>query len=83
MYQKKERYRIMTENEIKVLKMNLLGGMHDYMMNVVQDEDLQEEWLSLGVPDGADEEDLAEIAEDAQGFAEIVRLFGLLVGDIK
>ena len=24
----------MSENEIKVLKMNLLGGMHDYMMNV-------------------------------------------------
>ena len=73
----------MRENEIKVLKMNLLGGMHDYMMNVVQDEDLQEEWLSLGVPDGADEEDLKEIAEDAQEFAEIIRLFGLLVGDIK
>lgn len=73
----------MTENEIKVLKMNLLGGMHDYMMNVVQDEDLQEEWLSLGVPDGADEGDLEEIAEDAQEFAGIVRLFGLLVGDIK
>ena len=73
----------MTENEKKVLKMNLLGGMYDYMMNVVQDEDLQEEWLFLGVPDGADEEDLKEIAEDAQEFARIVLLFGLLVGNIK
>ena len=69
----------MSEKEIKVLKMNLLGGMHDYMMNVVQDEDLQEEWLSLGVPDGADEEDLKEIAEDPQEFARVALLFGRLV----
>lgn len=71
----------MSENEIKVLKMNLLGGMHSYMMNVIPDEDLQEEWLSLGVPDGADEEVLEEIAEDAQEFARTVRLFGSLVWD--
>ena len=71
----------MTENEIKVLKMNLLGGMHDYMMNVVQDEDLQEEWLTNAVPDEPSEEDLEEIAEDAQEFVRTVRLFGSLVWD--
>ena len=73
----------MTENEIKVLKMNLLGGMHDYMMNVVQDEDLQEEWLVNAVPDEPSEEDLEFIAETPYEFEGVVRLFGLLVGDIK
>ena len=69
----------MTENEKKVLKMNLLGGMHNYMMHVVQDENLQDEWLTNGVPDEPSEEDLEFIAEDAEEFAEIVHLFGKLV----
>jgi hypothetical protein len=69
----------MNENEIKVLKMNLLGGMHSFMMNGVQDEDLQDEWLTLGVPDEPDEDILESIAEDYEEFSEIVRLFGLFV----
>lgn len=69
----------MTENEIKVLKMNLLGGMHSFMMSGVQDEDLQDEWLTLGVPDEPDEDILESIAEDAEEFAEVVHLFGKLV----
>ena len=69
----------MNENEIKVLKMNLLGGMHNYMMNVVQDEDLQNEWLAMGVPDEPSEEDLESIAKNATDFAEIAYLFGSLL----
>jgi hypothetical protein len=69
----------MTENEIKVLRMNLLGGMHNYMMHVVQDEDLQDTWLVMGVPDEPSEEDLEFIAEDAEEFSRVVRLFGNLV----
>jgi hypothetical protein len=69
----------MTENEIKVLKMNLLGGMHNYMMNVVQDENRQETWLSFGVPDEPSEEDLEFIAEENQEFERIAHLFGSLV----
>ena len=69
----------MTENEKKVLKMNLLGGMHSFMMSCVNDEDLQDEWLTLGVPDEPSEDDLEGIAEDPEEFAEIVHLFGKLV----
>ena len=69
----------MNENELKVLKMNLLGGMHDFMMNGVQDEDIQNIWLALGVPDEPSEENLESIAEDSNEFAEIVHLFGKLV----
>ena len=69
----------MTENEKKVLKMNLLGGMHSFMMNCVNNEDLQDEWLTLGVPDEPDEDILESIAEDTEEFTEIVHLFGKLV----
>ena len=68
----------MTENEIKVLRMNLLGGMHDYMMNVVQDEVLQNKWLTIGIPDEPSEEDLEFIAEDPQEFSGAMLLFGYL-----
>ena len=71
--------RPMNENEKKVLKMNLLGGMHSFMMNVVQDEELHDEWDVMGVPDEPSEEDLEFIAEDPQEFARVVRLFGNLV----
>jgi len=71
----------MNENEIKVLKMNLLGGMHNYMMHVVQDEELQEEWLAMGVPDEPSEEYLEFIAENPREFAEVAYSFGnLLLG---
>lgn len=69
----------MTENEIKVLKMNLLGGMHSFMISGVQDEVLQDVWLTYGIPDEPTEEDLESIAEDYEVFSEIVRLFGLFV----
>ena len=69
----------MNENELKVLKMNLLGGMNDYILNGIQDEDYHTIWLTLGVPDEATEEDLESIAEDAEEFAEIVHLFDSIV----
>jgi hypothetical protein len=69
----------MTENEIKVLKMNLLGGMHSYMMNCVGDEECQDSWLQLGVPDEPTEEDLENIAEDEDDFIYTANLFGKLV----
>lgn len=69
----------MNENEIKVLKMNLLGGMHNYIMHVVQDEELQDVWLTDGVPNEPTEEDLEFIAEDDELFAHTVYQFGHIV----
>ena len=67
----------------KILKMNLLGGMHDYVMHCIQDENLQDEWLTNGVPDEPSEEDLEFIANDKHEFAEVVYLFGKLVWNDK
>ena len=63
----------------KILKMNLLGGMHDYVMHCIQDENLQDDWLVYGVPDEPSEEDLESIANDEHEFAKIAHLFGKLV----
>lgn len=65
----------------KILAMNLLGGMHDFILNEVGDEEATDTWLTYGVPDEATEEDLEEIARDLSNFKEICSLFGNLVKD--
>lgn len=69
----------MTENEKKVLKMNLLGGMHTYMKSMMQDKNFLDEWSVMGVPDEPSEEDLEFLAEDPREFARVSRLFGVLL----
>ena len=65
-------------DEKKILRMNLLGGMNSYIRDYIN-EDAQEEWLTYGVPDEADEETIAEIADDDEQFVEIAHLFGKLI----
>ena len=69
----------MTKNEIQVLRANLLGGMDAYVREVVDDEDYFMGWLELGVPDGAYEEELMEIAGDEEEFIRISEYFGALI----
>lgn len=47
-----------------LIRMNMLGGMNDYIINVVGEDTLIESWLIDGVPDEATEDDLRRIAED-------------------
>lgn len=70
----------MTKNEIQVLRANLLGGMDAYVREHLDDEDYLMEWLEMGVPDGADEEELMEIAGDEEEFNRISAYFGSLIG---
>lgn len=65
-------------NEI-LLKMNLLGGMDTYVREVIGDDDLTDFWNMYGVPDGADEEMLKEIAEDEENFRSICEALGKIV----
>jgi hypothetical protein len=69
----------MAKNEIQVLRANLLGGMDAYVREVIDDEDYFMGWLELGVPDGADEEELMEIAGDEEEFIRISEYFGTLI----
>lgn len=68
----------MTNNELKTLRMNLVGGMNEYIREL-GDEDIWFEWISVGVPDEATEDDLEWIAEDEQSFVDVCRVFGKLV----
>ena len=69
----------MTKNEIQVLRANLLGGMDAYVREHLDDENYLMGWLELGVPDGADEEELMEIAGDEEDFNRIVCVFSNLI----
>ena len=67
--------------DIITLRMNLLGGMNSYIIDVIGDEDIYERWWMVGVPDGADEDTLREIAEDEEEFNRICKVFGNLIND--
>jgi hypothetical protein len=62
-----------------LIRMNLLGGMNDYIINVIGDETLTESWLIDGVPDEATEDDLKEIAEDDDLWYDTVEEFQRLL----
>ena len=62
-----------------LIRMNLLGGMNDYIINVIGEEAIIDCWLSNGVPDEATEDDLKEIAEDDELWFETVEEFQRLL----
>lgn len=68
-------------DEMMIIRMNLLGGMDAYIRNVIGDDDITERWDMFGVPDGADEVDVMEIAEDESEWARICQFFGGLLCD--
>ena len=63
---------------MKVLKMNILGGMNE-LVKEIGDEDILMNWITYGVPDEATEEDLAEIADDDDCFADVCAYFTKIV----
>jgi len=63
----------MSENEIRVLKANIIGGMDTYIREVIGDDEITEWWNTYGVPDEATEEDLMECAKFC--FEDIVTTF--------
>ena len=71
----------MTKNELYVLRANILGGMDAYVREVIDDEDWFMGWLELSVPDGADEAELMEIAEDEADFNRICGVFAEIIGN--
>ncbi len=71
----------MNKNEIQVLRANLLGGMDAYVREHLDDENYLMEWLELGVPDGADEEELMEIAGDEEEFNRITDIFSNIISN--
>lgn len=66
-----------------VLRMNILGGMNAFISDL-GDEDILENWVTFGVCDCATEEDLKEIAEDDECFADVCMCFANIVkGEVE
>ena len=69
----------MTKTDFLTLRANLLGGMNDYILNVIGDDDITEQWQTYGVPDECDENELMEIAENDKEWNAICYLFGNII----
>lgn len=65
----------MPYDEMIQLRMNMLGGMNSYVLDKIGEETIMDYWRKYGVPDGADEDDLRDIAEDDTMWTEICRVF--------
>ena len=59
--------------------MNLLKQMDEYICNKIGNEDCWIIWITLGVPDGATEDDYCYIANDNEEWVRICQLFGNLL----
>lgn len=69
-------------NELKILRMNILGGFDTYVREHVDDEDLIDYWLMDGVPDCCDEETLEFIATDEECWLACVNAFSYICKEI-
>lgn len=70
----------MTKNELKVLMMNLTGGMNTLVRQINNKDYLYlYDWLTLGVPEDATEEDLEQFVKDPYEFADLVDLFSKII----
>lgn len=64
-----------TRKEIVEHRTYLAREMDKFIKNRVDDERIIDCWLMCGVPDGADETDYREIAEDDELWLDIVKEF--------
>lgn len=69
----------MMKSEFLTLRANLLGGMNDYILNVIGDDNITEVWQTEAVPDECSEDELIEIADDDELWGSICYLFGNLI----
>ena len=56
-------------------RMDMLYSFDNYVRNTIGDEDILDYWLTYGVPDGADDDIIREIAEDDEQWLETVNAF--------
>lgn len=63
-----------------ILRMNILGGMNEYIIDNLPEEKI-ENWLICGIPDGSTEEDFEEFAQDEEFFIYLSGLFYRLASE--
>lgn len=66
-----------TAQEMKVLKMNILGGMNSYIAGM-NDETVTKKWQARVLPENCTEEDLERIVLDDELWVNACSTFGRL-----
>lgn len=69
-----------SREEMITMKMNLLKDMDTFVRNRIGDEDIIMTWFMCGLPDGYDEIDLKEIAEDDELWNDCIGCFRHCIG---
>lgn len=62
-------------DEIKTLRMNIMGGMNAYVIETIKDENILYFWWTHGLPKEVTEEMLIKCAEDDYIWLDVVRAF--------
>lgn len=57
------------------MRLEIIKAMHEYIYDTTEEEEYYEIWCRYAVPDGADEDDFIEIANDKELFKETVKTF--------
>ena len=63
------------QTDITKCRIEFLKQFDYYIRNVIGDDEITEEWLMMGLPDGYDEADLKEIALDDELWLDCVKSF--------
>lgn len=63
------------QTDIIKCRIEFLKQFDDYVKNVIRDEELTEDWLMMGLPDGYSEADLKERATDEELWISCVEAF--------
>jgi len=71
-----------TKEEMYETRFNLAHQMHDYIMNL-GDEEAYETWITYAIPDEPDEEDFEYYAENKLQFKSLCLIFGDLVAKYR
>lgn len=62
-------------SELTILRANIMGGMNAYIIDN-GDEDIIELWLTV-FPDGCDEDELMEMAQDETTWKAVINVFAM------
>ena len=67
----------MSREELVAIRVDFLRQFDKYVRDNIGDDEITIDiWLALGVPDGATEIDLIEIAKDDEAWVDCVRWLG-------
>ncbi len=61
--------------EIIKLRVKILKEMNEYIFNEIGDDDITDYWLMYGMPDDSEEDDFLMVAEDEEGWVNVIKTF--------